>query len=126
MRLLLDTHAVLWALAGSDRIDPVRDMILSPETQVHVSVASWWEIAIKATLGKLDADVTVLRKASEESGFFELPVLGPHIETLARLPMLHRDPFDRLLLSQAISEPMTFLTSDDRLPQYSSLVRFFA
>jgi PIN domain nuclease of toxin-antitoxin system len=98
---------------------------LSAETVVHASVASWWEIAIKTTLGKLDADVAVLHKASEESGFVELPVLGAHIETLARLPVLHRDPFDRLLLSQAISEPMTFLTSDAKLAPYSSLVQLF-
>jgi PIN domain nuclease of toxin-antitoxin system len=123
MRLLLDTNVLLWTLAGSERINVVKDLILSDDTEVFVSTASWWEIAIKASIGKLNADVQVLRAATAESGFIELPVLGIHTETLAKLPMLHRDPFDRLIVSQAITEPMRLLTSDSELEAYSDLVQ---
>ncbi len=74
-------------------------------------------------IGQLNADVQVLRVATAESGFIELPVLGIHTETLAKLPMLHRDPFDRLIVSQAITEPMRLLTSDSELEAYSDLVQ---
>ncbi len=123
MRLLLDTNVLLWALIGSPRINDVKDLILSVDTEIFVSTASWWEIAIKTSNGKLDADVQLLRAASGQSGFLELPVLGIHAETLAKLPMLHKDPFDRLIVSQAITEPMRLLTSDSELEAYSSLVQ---
>ena len=123
MRLLLDTNVLLWTLAGSHRINTVRDLILSDETEVFISTASWWEITIKASIGKLDAEVKILRVAAAESGFFELPVLGIHTETLAKLPLLHRDPFDRLIVSQAITEPMRLLTGDSELEAYSDLVQ---
>jgi PIN domain nuclease of toxin-antitoxin system len=123
LRLLFDTNVLLWTLAGSHRINAVRDLILSDETEVFISTASWWEIAIKASIGKLDADVKILRVAAAESGFFELPVLGIHTETLAKLPLLHRDPFDRLIVSQAITEPMRLLTGDSELEAYSDLVQ---
>ena len=123
MRLLLDTNVLLWTLTGSPRINNVKDLILSVDTEIFVSTASWWEIAIKTSIGKLDADVQMLRAASGQSGFLELPVLGVHTETLAKLPMLHRDPFDRLIVSQAITEPMRLLTSDSELEAYTSLVQ---
>lgn len=123
MRLLLDTNVLLWTLTGSPRINAVKELILSADTEIFVSTASWWEIAIKTSIGKLDADVQMLRAASVDSGFLELPVLGVHVETLAKLPMLHRDPFDRLIVSQAITEPMRLLTSDSQLEAYTSLVQ---
>lgn len=123
MRLLLDTNVLLWTLIGSPRINDVKDLILSIDTEIFVSTASWWEIAIKTSIGKLNADVQMLRVASGQSGFLELPVLGIHAETLAKLPMLHKDPFDRLIVSQAITEPMRLLTSDSELEAYSSLVQ---
>jgi PIN domain nuclease of toxin-antitoxin system len=123
VRLLLDTNVLLWTLIGSPRINDVKDLILSVDTEIFVSTASWWEIAIKTSIGKLDADVQMLRAASGQSGFLELPVLGIHAETLAKLPMLHKDPFDRLIVSQAITEPMRLLTSDSELEAYSSLVQ---
>jgi len=123
VRLLLDTNVLLWTLTGSPRINNVKDLILSVDTEIFVSTASWWEIAIKTSIGKLDADVQMLRAASGQSGFLELPVLGVHTETLAKLPMLHRDPFDRLIVSQAITEPMRLLTSDSELEAYTSLVQ---
>lgn len=123
MRILLDTNVLLWALADSPRIGKVRDLILSVDTDIYVSVASFWEIAIKNGIGKLDADVKTLRAAVEESGFHELAVLGIHSETLSTLPLLHRDPFDRMIVAQAITEPMKLLTGDGVLGAYSSLVQ---
>jgi PIN domain nuclease of toxin-antitoxin system len=122
MRLLLDTNVFLWTVAGSDRINKVRDIILADETEVFVSVASFWEIAIKHTIGKLTLDVPEARSAALDSGFLELPVLGVHTEALSKLPLLHRDPFDRLLVAQAITEPMRLMTGDGSLAQYSELV----
>ena len=122
MRVLLDTHVLLWVLADSPQINQVKPLILSNETEVYISTASWWELAIKISIGKLDADLNMLRTASAESGFIDLPILGAHTQTLLNLPMLHRDPFDRMLVAQAISEPMRLLTNDNALSEYSSLI----
>jgi PIN domain nuclease of toxin-antitoxin system len=125
VRVLLDTHVFLWTLSGSPRIEPVRDLILSEESDVYVSAASLWEIAIKSSLGKLKADVVELRAASRASGFGELPVTGLHAEALAQLPRHHTDPFDRLLVAQAMAEPMRLLTADTRLAGYGELIMTF-
>ncbi len=125
MRLLLDTNALLWTLAGSVRIQPVSQLILSPETEIFVSTVSLWEIAIKAGIGKLKADVAEIRAASLSSGFFELPMRGEHAEKLASLPLIHCDPFDRMIVAQAMSEPMRLLTGDAQLAAYSELVQTF-
>ena len=122
MRVLLDTHVLLWVFADSPQINQVKPLILSNETEVYISTASWWELAIKISIGKLDADLNMLRTASAESGFIDLPILGAHTQTLLNLPMLHRDPFDRMLVAQAISEPMRLLTNDSALSEYSSLI----
>ena len=122
MRLLLDTHVLLWTLADSPHINKVRDLILSNETEVYVSTASWWELAIKIGIGIIDVKLNEIRAASADSGFIDLPVLGTHTQTLLTLPMLHRDPFDRMLVAQAISEPMRLITSDHALREYSKLV----
>lgn len=122
MRVLLDTHIVLWVLAGSERVTPIQDVIISEDNEVYVSAASWWELAIKIGLGKLNAELTELRWAAHESGFFELAVTGEHTESLLNLPPLHKDSFDRLLVAQAISEPMKLITADSKLEKYSELV----
>mgnify|MGYP002540481243 CR=1 FL=1 len=122
MRLLLDTNALLWALTNSSRIEPVKDLLLAEENDVFVSTVSWWEIAIKTRLGKLDAHLSDLRSAASESGFLELPLLGSHAETLVNLPRYHNDPFDHMLIAQAMSEPMRFISGDRILPQYTPLV----
>jgi PIN domain nuclease of toxin-antitoxin system len=122
MRLLLDTHIVLWTLAGSPRIANVRDLILSDETEVFVSVVSWWELATKIAIGKLNADLPTLRQTAKGSGFFELMVRGEHTEVLVNLPLLHRDPFDRMLVAQTMAEPMKLITADGVLAQYTDLV----
>jgi PIN domain nuclease of toxin-antitoxin system len=122
MRLLLDTDALLWALTNAPRIEPVRDLLLADENDVFVSTVSWWEIAIKTRIGKLDANLPELRTVAQESGFMELPLLGIHAEILATLTCHHNDPFDHMLIAQAIAEPMRFITGDGVLSQYTSLV----
>lgn len=122
MRLLLDTNVLLWTLAGSPKVQPVSQLILAPESEVFVSTASLWEIAIKTRIGKLTADLTEIRQAVAASGFFELSIHGEHVETIATLPMHHKDPFDRMIVAQAITEPMRLLSGDRQLAVYTELV----
>jgi len=123
MRILLDTHVFLWAIAGSPRLKaPVRKVMQDAEV-VFVSAASLWEIATKARLGKLDADPSAVAAAIEASGFVELPVRASHAAKVFDLPMLHADPFDRMLVAQALSEPLRLLTHDPVLAGYSDLVQ---
>jgi len=122
MRLLLDTNALLWALTNGPRIAPVRELLLDDENEVFVSTVSWWEIAIKTRIGKLDANLPELRATAQESGFLELPLLGSHAEMLATMPRHHNDPFDHMLVAQAMAEPMRLITGDNVLSQYTPLV----
>jgi PIN domain nuclease of toxin-antitoxin system len=122
MRLLLDTHVLLWVLADSPQINQVKPLILSNETEIYISTASWWELAIKISIGKIDIKLDEIRVAAADSGFIDLPVLGAHTQALLSLQLLHRDPFDRMLVAQAISEPMQLLTNDTALQAYSNLV----
>ena len=122
MRLLLDTNALLWALINGPRIAPVRELLLDDENEIFVSTVSWWEIAIKTRIGKLDATLPELRTTAQESGFLELPLLGSHAEMLATMPRHHNDPFDHMLLAQAMAEPMRLITGDNVLSQYTPLV----
>jgi len=122
MRLLLDTNALLWALTNGPRIAPVRELLLDDGNDVFVSSVSWWEIAIKTRIRKLDASLPEIRAAAQDSGFLELPLLGIHAEMLAALPRYHNDPFDHMLVAQAMAEPMRLITGDSILPQYSPLV----
>ena len=122
MRILLDTHIALWVMAGSERIYSIRDIILDDNTLVYISTASWWELAIKIGIGKFDGKLPQIRQAAKKSGFLELPVTGDHTESLISLPPVHKDPFDRILVAQAISEPMRLITADAKLESYSELV----
>ena len=122
MKLLLDTHVLLWALTESPRVDAIRKRLLAADNEVYFSVASVWEIAIKASLGKLKADAMEVRDAALEGGFAELPILGPHALHVGGLPWHHRDPFDRLLIAQAAAEPMRLLTADEQLLAYGGPV----
>lgn len=125
MRLLLDTHVLLWALISPDKIaDASRSMIQTPENEVLFSAASIWEIAIKVRLDRLRPAVNPIEisKAAIESGFVELPVRSDAAARAADLPMHHRDPFDRLLIGQALAEPARFLTADRALLAYSDIV----
>jgi len=120
-RVLLDTQLLLWSLADPARLSaPARRLIDSCE--VYVSASTIWEISIKAALGKLAADPAEVLAALGPAGFAELPVTGEHASRVARLPPLHRDPFDRLLVAQALTEPMRLLTSDATLAGYGDIV----
>jgi PIN domain nuclease of toxin-antitoxin system len=122
MRILLDTNILLRALANAPRIAPVRELLLDDENEVFVSTVSWWEIAIKTRMGKLDANLPELRATTQESGFWELPLLGSHAEMLATIPRHHNDPFDHMLVAQAMAEPMRLITGDKVLSLYTPLV----
>ena len=122
MRLLLDTHVFLWAITGAARLKPASRRKIEAAAVVYVSAASIWEIAIKAALGRIEADVPALTDAIAESGFAELPVRAQHAARVASLPLHHGDPFDRLLVAQALTEPLRLVTADAVLARYTELV----
>ena len=116
MRLLLDTHVLIWWDEGQP-LDAKADRAIREAEQVYVSAASGWEVAIKTSLGRLHPRRTV-SQAVIDSGFEELPVLLSHTERVSTLPWHHRDPFDRLLVSQALTEQLTIITRDRILRKY--------
>jgi PIN domain nuclease of toxin-antitoxin system len=122
MKLLLDTCTFLWATADPDRLPRrVADLILSSEHDVYLSAASAWEIAIKHSIGRLrlaDAPDRFVRDEREAAGIDALPIDEESALHLSRLPSLHRDPFDRMLVSQAIVHGMIILTPDPLVTQY--------
>lgn len=121
MRVLLDTHLLLWALGQPERLSiTAREQIDAEE--IYVSAASIWEISIKSALGKLEADPTEVLAAIGPSGFEMLPITGQHAAKVAELPPLHKDPFDRMLVAQALVEPMHLLTNDEALAEYGTFV----
>lgn len=125
MRLLLDTHLLLWAVGQSSRLPAdARKVLASPESELFCSTASLWEIAIKAMLRRDDfrVDVPRLRAVLPEMDIAELPVLGYHTEKLLKLPGLHKDPFDRMLIAQSLAEPLILMTNDRVLTEYSDSV----
>jgi len=126
VRLLLDTHLLLWAVASSQRVSPeARSLIEDPRNDVFFSAASLWEIAIKSTLRRKDfrVDLPLMRSAMSDMGVIELPVRSEHAVRITELPPVHRDPFDRLLVAQSLVEPMVLLTNDAVLARYGPVVR---
>jgi PIN domain nuclease of toxin-antitoxin system len=121
MRILLDTHLLLWSLSQPSKLSaPVRRKIDAAE--VYASAASIWEISIKSTLGKLNANPREVLDGIEPAGFNLLAVSGEHAARVAELPLLHKDPFNRILVAQALVEPMILLTNDGALQEYGSFV----
>jgi PIN domain nuclease of toxin-antitoxin system len=121
VRLLLDTHVLLWFAAGDDQLGrKARAAIADPANTVLVSVVSLWEAAIKVRIGKLDVDVSALIRESVRAGFDLLDLTAGHVERLLALPVSdrHRDPFDHLLLAQAAAEGATFVTDDGHARRY--------
>jgi PIN domain nuclease of toxin-antitoxin system len=121
MRVLLDTHLLLWALSCPEKLSKsARQRIDSSD--VYASTASIWEISIKSALGKLEADPNEVLAGIEPAGFNHLSIVGGHAAKVAELPPIHRDPFDRLLVAQARFEPMILLTDDELLSGYGDFV----
>ena len=119
MKLLLDTHALLWWLSDDNRLGPrARDLIADPSHDVLVSVVSLWEITLKFRIGKLEAVVGEIIAAIPRQGFTLLDVSPGHLIALSTLPAHHRDPFDHLLIAQAKTEDATFVSEDRNTPLY--------
>lgn len=124
-RFLVDTQLLLWNVYGSKKLPArVARLFRDGRHQFFYSAASLWEIAIKAARGREDfvADTAAIRDALEANGFRELPIAGEHAVALAALPAIHGDPFDRMLVAQAIVEPMALITSDARLAAYPGTI----
>ena len=129
MRLLVDTHVLLWAVAQPDRLPASsRKSLESPDNEVFFSAASIWELSIKLQIRRISLAVLPeeIAEAALRMGFEELSVTAAHAAGVRRLPRHHRDPFDRLLIAQAIHEPARLLTADRVLAQYSDLVEVVA
>lgn len=122
MRLLLDSHILVWLMQKDTRISTETRALISGATAVFASTASLWELAIKVSVGRLRLDVESLAGLLDAAGINELQITRQHAMAVARLPHLHRDPFDRLLIAQAITEPMRLLTADPQLAAYSELI----
>lgn len=125
MRILLDTHVALWAITDSPRLQTeARKLILDPLNSIYVSTASIWEITIKYMLGKSGMPVSGTQAAAhfQAAGYLELPIINAHIGLLETLPSHHSDPFDRLLIAQALAEPLRLITHDITLKQYSDTI----
>lgn len=122
MRILLDTHVFLWYIKSDRKLTTKTRTIIQDALEVYVSSASIWEATIKVKLGKLDVKIDELVKSISSSGLLELSITAEHAVATASLSNLHLDPFDRILLAQAITEPLIFLTSDKLLIDYSNLV----
>ena len=119
MKFLLDTHALLWWLADDNQLGRrARELVEDPGNDVLISVVSLWEIAVKTRIGKLRADIGEITGAVQQEGFTLLDIAMTHLLTLAGLPMHHRDPFDHLLIAQAITEDATFISEDRNTALY--------
>lgn len=121
MKLLLDTHLLLWAAEGSRKLSSrARKLLSDRDNDLIFSVVSLWEVSIKHGLGRDDfaVDPRLLRRGLLDNGYAELAVSGPHALAVGGLPPLHRDPFDRMLVAQALVEGVTLLTADVRVAAY--------
>ena len=121
MKLLLDTHLLLWAADESEQLPATaRSLIQDEENELFFSAASLWEIAIKPGLGREDfhVDARVLRRGLLDNGYIELPITSAHAVAIDTLPPIHKDPFDRILVAQATTEGITLLTVDSLVRQY--------
>jgi PIN domain nuclease of toxin-antitoxin system len=126
VKLLLDTHVILWAASEPDCLSQEgRQLIVEPSNELYFSAASLWEVTIKRALGRSDfaVDPRRLWRMLPAHGYRELPITGEHAVAVDLLPTLHKDPFDRLLLAQARVEGLTLITVDQRLADYGAPVR---
>jgi PIN domain nuclease of toxin-antitoxin system len=121
-QFLIDTNILLWYFWGSDRVDSIKELIGSEAVNVYFSSVSLWEIAIKVRSGKLKLDLNELYAFTKKYDFTELPLTGDCLKAYLNLPHIHKDPFDHILLAQALTYPMRLITGDSLLADYSSLV----
>jgi len=118
MKLLLDTHVLIWALSTPERIKPkVQDLLVDTDNIVFVSIASLWELQIKKSLNKISLPNDFIPQL-QKNGFDLLDINYKHIVTLSELPLIHRDPFDRMLIAQTIYEDLSLITSDSEIIKY--------
>ena len=126
MKLLLDTHLLLWAASQPNRLSAAAlRLIDNPANELFFSAASIWEVAIKRGLGRSDfqADPRLFRRGLLDNGYSELPILSDHVVAIDSLPPIHKDPFDRLLVAQTTVEGITLLTADSVVARYPGPVR---
>jgi PIN domain nuclease of toxin-antitoxin system len=126
MKLLLDTHLLLWAAGQPKKLSrKARTLIEAPDNELFFSAASVWEVVIKRGLGREDfkVDPRLFRRGLLDNGYSELPVASEHVVAVESLPAIHKDPFDRILVAQAIVEGFALLTADSTMVQYGGPVR---
>ena len=126
MKLLLDTHLLLWAAGNPDRLpDAARGLLEDPQNEPIFSAASLWEVAVKHGLGRADfrVDARLLRRGLLDNGYGELPITSEHAVALDSLPSIHKDPFDRILIAQSMVEGITLLTADPLVARYPAPIR---
>jgi PIN domain nuclease of toxin-antitoxin system len=129
VKLLLDTHLLIWAADSIERVPTgARALMADPANELLFSVASIWEVAIKRGLNRPDfrVDARMLRRGLLDNGYCELPILSEHAVAIDALPPIHKDPFDRLLIAQAMVEGIILLTDDATVAQYQGQVRLVA
>ena len=126
MKLLLDTHLLLWAAGEPKRLPKnIRTLLEDMDNELLFSVASLWEVAIKSGLGRRDfrVEARLLRRGLRDNGYSELPIVSEHVVAIESLPAIHKDPFDRILVAQAAVEGITLLTNDPVVAQYPGPIR---
>ena len=123
MRILLDSHLVVWALLDRSKLKLAARRLIEDAEAVSVSAASVWEIGIKVALGQLELDMDELLEELNHAGFERLAVTWEHGRSVRDLPLHHRDPFDRMLIAQALTEPLQLVTHDRTLARYGAVVR---
>ncbi len=126
MKLLLDTHLLLWAAGEPDRLSAdANALIADTENEIFFSVVNLWEIVIKSELGRDDfqVDTRLLLRGMLDNGYSELPIRSQHAVAISNLPPIHKDPFDRMLVAQALVEGITLLTADTMVAQYPGPVQ---
>jgi PIN domain nuclease of toxin-antitoxin system len=128
VRLLLDTHLLLWSAFSAARLplDAI-PLLENPENELNFSAASLWEVAIKSSLGRTDfkVDARLLRRGLLDNGYREIAISSEHAVATAALPPIHKDPFDRILVAQSLVENVTLVTSDVMVSRYAGSIQYF-
>ncbi|RDB36664.1 type II toxin-antitoxin system VapC family toxin [Spirobacillus cienkowskii] len=122
MKILLDTHIIIWIMQDSKKLTKKARKVIDEATEIYYSPISIWEIIIKKNLGKLDLNLSELKECLDRNCFRELPLTSEHVITLNELPNIHKDPFDRIIISQALCEPLKLITADVTVKQYSEFI----